>query len=244
MVVVDRLGEPERAATLARRLGCPLLDEVPTDAGFVLLLTEAGLSLQAVGKGAPAPLRAEFVTGKAAWRRGQGELIHRAVKLRGRSSVGVVDATAGLGRDGFVLASGGFRVTMLERDPIVHALLADGLARAAEAEVTRETAGRITLHRADLMRWAPPGERPDVVYLDPMFPQRQKSAKVKKEMGMLQALLAAPDDEAALLERALTLATIKVVVKRPLKAQPLGGRLPSAQLKGRSTRFDIYPVPR
>ena len=240
------LGQPDRSArtaVLAGRLGLPLVERVPPGVDWALSLTDAGLVLQSVDAKAPSPLRVEFVTGRAAWRRGQGELIHRAIKLRGRSVVHVVDATAGLGRDGFVLASHGFRVTMLERDPIVHALLADGLARAAVAEATRAIAQRIVLHHADLLQWRAPVEPPEVVYLDPMFPARRKSAKVKKELAILQGLLAPPDDDGSLLRRALSLATVKVVVKRPLKAPPLAGQPPASHLSGRSIRFDIYPVP-
>ncbi len=243
VVLIDHAQDSLRALDVAARLSIPLCEHVPDTARFVMQLDDDGLSIQPNQPDAPAPLRAEFVAGKAAWRRGQGELIVKAVNIRGRASVTVLDATAGLGRDGFVLASHGFAVTLLERDPIVHALLADGIDRARAHDATREIAASISLYQADLLSWEPASdEKPDVVYLDPMFPQRRKSAKIKKEMALLQDFLREPSDERMLLERARQLANTKVVVKRPLKAEPLAGRKPSSQLRGRSTRFDVYPV--
>jgi len=232
-----------RAKALASRLSVPLCDTPPAEAAFVLRLSDDGLSIQANAPSAPAPLRVDFTSGRAAWRRGQGEMIVKAVNCKGRSTLHVLDATAGLGRDAFALASHGFRVTLLERDPIIHALLEDGLARAREAEATAEVAARMTLFHADLLSWSPAeDDRPQVVCLDPMFPARRKSARVKKEMALLQGLLSEPDDEAELLARALELTTVKVIVKRPLKATPLAGRQPAGRIMGRSTRFDIYPA--
>ena len=243
MALVAKGVDAARAKALASRLSVVLCDTPPAEAAFVMRLTDDGLALQINTPSAPAPLRVDFTSGRAAWRRGQGEMIVKAVNCKGRSALHVLDATAGLGRDAFALASHGFRVTLLERDPIVHALLEDGLARAREAEATSAITGRMTLFHADLLSWLPPeDDRPQVVCLDPMFPARRKSAKVKKEMALLQGLLPEPGDEAELLARALGLATVKVVVKRPRKAPPLAGRKPAGQITGRSTRFDIYPA--
>lgn len=243
LALIDQLQDPLRAREIAERLAIPICADVPDAARYVLRLGDDGLSIQSNAPDAPAPLRAEFVAGKAAWRRGQGELVVKAVKIRGRASVSVLDATAGLGRDGFVLASHGMTVTLLERDPIVYELLSDGIERAREHEATREITARIRLYHADLLDWKPAAEaKPDVVYLDPMFPQRSKSAKVKKALALLQDLLGEPSDEAQLLRGALERARIKVVVKRPLKAEPLAGKKPSSQLRGRSVRFDVYPA--
>lgn len=243
IALIDQTHQTDYASHLANRLGASLHTTPPAEAEFLLWLTASGLAIQPNQPDAPAPLQVDFVTGKAAWRRGQGELIVKAVKLRGKSGVTVLDATAGLGRDGFVLASHGFKVVLLERDPVIHALLEDGLKRASTDEDIRTSTDCIELHHADLLDWQPT-ERPEVVYLDPMFPQRQKSAKVKKEMVIFQQLLDPTVDEEQLLNRALQLAGVKVVVKRPIKAAALAGRRPTAQIKGRSIRFDIYPATR
>ena len=243
VALVANGGDVARARALASRLSVALCDTPPAEAAFILWLTDDGLSIQRNEPSAPAPLRVDFTSGRAAWRRGQGEMIVKAVNCKGRSAQHLLDATAGLGRDAFALASHGFRITLLERDPIVNALLEDGLARAREAEVTTAIAARMTLYHTDLLSWSPAkDDRPQVICLDPMFPARRKSARVKKEMALLQGLLPEPNDEAELLARALELASVKVVVKRPLKAPPLANRQPAGRIAGRSTRFDIYPA--
>jgi 16S rRNA (guanine1516-N2)-methyltransferase len=85
------------------------------------------------------------------------------------------------------------------------------------------------------------GEAPQVIYLDPMFPHRDKSALVKKEMRLFRPLVGDDDDAPALLQAALALATHRVVVKRSRKAPVIAGEQPGYVLEGKSSRFDIYP---
>ena len=154
----------------------------------------------------------------------------------------IIDATAGLGQDAFILACAGWQVSLVEQSPVVHALLADGLQRAAEAndDSLQRVIARMTLFepvdaRQRLME-LPPAE---VIYLDPMFPEREKSARVKKNRFLLQRLHGDKGQGEGLLETALTLAA-KVVVKRPRLAPPLNGGVPSAHIPGKTSRFDIY----
>jgi 16S rRNA (guanine1516-N2)-methyltransferase len=82
-----------------------------------------------------------------------------------------------------------------------------------------------------------------VVYLDPMFPATQKSALVKKEMRLFQQLLHGPVDaalDARLLRAARQAARLRVVVKRPARAQPLADTAPDYTLPGKAIRFDVY----
>ena len=139
-VARSALGDRLQADALADSLGVPNLGVVRPrdirDFPVLLFLDEQGLGLQMTGKGAPGPVRAEFVTGKMGYRRerggGAGQLVAKAVGLqKTRAALHIVDATAGLGQDAFVLASLGCTVTLFERNPVIHALLADGLARAA-----------------------------------------------------------------------------------------------------------------
>jgi len=120
-------------------------------------------------------------------------------------------------------------------------MLADGISRLRRDEPA--LAARLTLHHADSIDWLAQCATPVfAVYLDPMFPQRQKSAAVKKDLLWLQQLESAPtpEQEAALLEQARRCADKRVVVKRPLRAPPLAGKAPSGQIAGKSVRFDIY----
>jgi 16S rRNA (guanine1516-N2)-methyltransferase len=201
------------------------------------------------GKGAPGPVRAEFVTGKAGYRRehggGTGQLIAKAVGLqKTRKPLHVLDATAGLGQDAFVLASLGCQVTLFERSPIIHALLSDGLARAALNEQSAPLAARMVLQPGNTIEWLAKAQQgcADVIYLDPMFPHREKSALVKKEMQVFRTVVGDDDDSPELLAAALAVATYRVVVKRPRKAEPVRGPEPTTRIEGKSSRYDIYSI--
>lgn len=211
-------------------------------AGVYLLWDADGIALAKAGE--KGRVRVDFTAGAARHRRvqGGGELLAKAVNHRTRPQVW--DATGGLGRDSFVLAGLGLPVRVFERHPAVYCLLADGLARARQHPDTAEIAARISLHAADaaaeMLRLADHFGRPEVVYLDPMYPERQKSAAVKKEMAYFHELVGTAQDEAALLDAALAVAGKRVVVKRPRLGETLCGRQPDYQYSGKSTRFDVY----
>ena len=228
----------------AQRLGLSLEGE----AGYALQLGEAGLQLVELGPQAPGPVRVDFVEGAVAHRRqfggGAGQMIAKAVGIAQGIRPRVLDATAGLGRDAFVLASLGCQVDLIERQPLIGALLEDGLQRAAaDAEVAGIVARMRLLqgNAIELMAgWQ--GEAPQVIYLDPMFPHRDKSALVKKEMRLFRPFVGDDLDAPALLEAALKLASHRVVVKRPRKAPVIEGAKPGYALEGKSSRYDIYPL--
>ncbi|MEW5545862.1 class I SAM-dependent methyltransferase [Pseudomonas soli] len=233
-----------QAEAWAQRLGLPLVDEA---AEFAVQLGAEGLQIQQLGPQAPGPVRVDFVEGQAAHRRlyggGNGQMIAKAVGIAQGVRPRVLDATAGLGKDAFVLASLGCQMTLIERQPLIAALLEDGLARArGDAEIGPIVARMqlLTGNAIERMRaWE--GEAPQVIYLDPMFPHRDKSALVKKEMRVFRPLVGDDLDAPALLEAALALATHRVVVKRPRKAPIIEGGKPSHSLEGKSSRYDIYP---
>lgn len=189
----------------------------------------------------------DFVSGAMAHRRrfggGRGEAVAKAVGIKSGYLPDVVDATAGLGRDAFVLAAVGCRVRMLERHPVVAALLDDGLQRGyQDSEIGGWLRERLTLiHAPSVQALGEIMPAPDVVYLDPMYPHRQKSAMVKKEMRVFQSLVGADEDADALLEPARRLAKKRIVVKRPDYAPPLAGVATQSAVTTKSHRFDIYP---
>lgn len=202
------------------------------------------------GGGKSGEVRAEFVTGKLGYRRHrpQGKpLIARALGIKVGGGARVLDLTAGLGQDGFVLAMLGCRVTLVERHPVVYTLLADGLARAGVAAETdsalSEILARIQLVCGDGKAWLDnPAQRSGVeaVFLDPMFPQRQKSARVNKSMALFHQLVGDDGDGSALLETVLDRAGCRVAVKRPRLAPALSARQPDVVFRGKSVRYDVY----
>jgi 16S rRNA (guanine1516-N2)-methyltransferase len=214
---------------------------------MALVMTATHLELRKRDEPKLGGIFVDFVSGAMAHRRrfggGRGEAVAKAVGVKSGYLPDVVDATAGLGRDAFVLAAVGCRVRMLERHPVVAALLDDGLQRGyQDAEIGGWLRERLTLlHVSSLTALDDITPQPDVVYLDPMYPHRQKSAMVKKEMRVFQSLVGADEDADALLAPARRLAKKRIVVKRPDYAPPLAGVATQSAVVTKSHRFDIYP---
>lgn len=240
----------ELKASLPEHLSASITAELPRESGaLVLYIDDQGISLGETGKKVPKPIQVEFASGKAAHRRqyggGKSQMIAKAVGLKTGVKPRVLDATAGLGGDAFVLAGLGCEMLMMERHPVVAALLQDGLERALSDPDTADVASRMKLvpgNSTESMAQAiaDTGFYPQVIYLDPMFPAREKSASVKKEMKLFHQLVGFDTDEADLLATALELATHRVVVKRPRKAPAIEGIAPTYVLEGKSSRYDIY----
>ena len=248
-----------QAKELSSVLGYPLVtdigspDDYQNDPAYVLLVGEDGLSLFPSNRRLHGPIRVDFMLGSNNHRRrfggGNGQAIAKAVGVSGRFLPRVLDLTAGLGGDGFVLASLGCRVSLVERHPLICSLLRDGINRARE-EGESDPAIRDLMNRLDLIECdsleilsdITIDQRPDVIYLDPMFPHRKKSAKVKKEMQAFQHIVGSDIDSDGLLERALEIARYRVVIKRPSVAKFLGDKKPTYSLEGKSTRFDIFAL--
>ncbi|MEZ9822693.1 class I SAM-dependent methyltransferase [Shewanella sp. 10N.286.45.A1] len=220
------------------------------DAEFELRFEHNTLSLYKRDEPKLDGISVDFVSGAVAHRRkfggGRGQSIAKAVGLKQGITPTVVDGTAGLGRDAFVLASLGCKVIMVERHPVVAALLEDGLRRAYEdSEIGDWMQQRMSLFHGSSIdaladAAAASGAEIDVVYLDPMYPHREKSALVKKEMRVFQTLVGADLDADGLLKPARALATKRVVVKRPDYAEDLDGVKPSMVLAQKKNRFDVY----
>lgn len=235
-----------RAARLAAELGLPLAASGDTEHRLQLRVGDDGLALHLVGQG--GDVKVDWTGGRIGYRHRtaslRGEPLARAVGLKQGIRPAVVDACAGLGQDGFLLAALGCRVRMLERSLILFALLHDGLARAMrDPQLLTWLPERLRLIHADARDYLSglsDAQRPDVVYLDPMYPSRDKVALVKKEMRVLRAVVGDDDDAAALLDAALRAARRRVVVKRPRLAPAIEGPVPSWVLPGRSSRFDVY----
>lgn len=235
---------------LTQRWGLSHCDDSP----FALVLTEQRLELRKLDEPKLGAIYVDLAGGAVAHRRkfggGKGQAIAKAAGLNKGSTPTVLDATAGLGRDAFVLASLGCKVQMVERHPVVAALLDDGLTRAKQdSEIGGWVSERMSLLHASshdaLAKLAadPDFLRPDVVYLDPMYPHpenKKKSALVKKEMRVFQSLVGADHDADGLLEPALALANKRVVVKRPDYAEWLDQRQPSMAIETKKNRFDVY----
>lgn len=212
---------------------------------LALVQTAERLELRKLDEPKLGAIAVNFVDGTLAHRRkfggGRGEAVAKAVGIKGDYLPQVIDATAGLGRDAFVLACVGCKVTLVERNPVVAALLEDGLQRAyLDPEIGALMRERMTLAAVRSIAELAPTHRADVVYLDPMYPHKQKSALVKKEMRVFQSLVGPDDDADGLLEPARILARKRVVVKRPDYAPPLANVATPNAVETKGHRFDIY----
>lgn len=223
--------------------------EKVSEAGLYLVVDEKRISLQQGGKKAPGPVFVDFISGASAHRRkfggGKGQSIAKAVGVSSAYKPSVLDATAGLGRDAFVLATLGCDVTLIERHPVVYLLLKSGLENAKDDIEVADIVNRMELLRGNsislLNQWFDLGyEKPDIVYLDPMFPHSTASAEAKKEMKLFRTMVGADLDEDELWEKANKVARCRIVVKRPAKAPFLADKAPSYSLAGKANRFDVY----
>lgn len=234
----------QAAAQRAAAFNLPVTD---TPTNLYLQLTEERLELCDNTMGFK-PIFVDFIKGSMGYRRqhggGRKQSLGRAVGLKPGVTPSLVDATAGLGQDAFILAHLGCRVRMVERSPVIAALLHDGLQRAHNTDdLSQWLDDRLSLIFQDARTWLTSlqyTDYPDVIYLDPMYPPRHKTALGKKEMRLFRQLIGNDEDSAELLDIALQRAKHRVVVKRPHFAPPLGNIKPFTSINSEKTRFDVY----
>ena len=227
----------EEAKNLANENHLLLKNEVPSS-GYYLKLGSL-LTLHEVGS--RSAINIDFCG---------GELRHRTIYGGNRSSllakaVGahtkagaptVLDATAGLARDAFVLASLGCEVKLIERSKIIFLLLEDAIRRANADQDVASIVKKMSLFYGDAIQLIKSEKKildgVDVIYLDPMFPHEKRSALVKKEMRICRDIVGDDDDAEELLKNALECDVKKIVVKRMRTAPTIGNSKPN--------RYDVY----
>lgn len=198
-------------------------------------------------------LHVDFASQKQLWRFSKlnkaQEPILRALKWKNGESQSVWDLTAGLGRDGGMLAYSGFDVTFFERNPTLQVLLSESI-HSLQHEMP-DMASRIQLNCLNSIEYLKQAMNdtsivlPNNCYMDPMYPHRKKSALVKLDLRMVRDLVGDDPDSSELLSSALTLLKSdrgmqRVVVKRPAKSEYLGGFKPSYSVEAPNTRLDVY----
>lgn len=222
------------------------------DASSVNELKRGGLELRRdadglILEGDGMRLRASFDDMKRRLLHGKlnAELLVRAARLKGIEEPTLVDATAGLGQDSLLLAAAGFSVTLIECNPVIAAMLVDAIERARRDPELADAAGRMRVIEGNSLKVLRDlSMPPDVVYLDPMFPGRSKSAAVKKKFQLLHRLEMPCEDEMTLLEAARAAHPRKIVIKRPVKGPHLAGVKPDYTLRGKAVRYDCIVMAR
>ncbi|WNO60230.1 class I SAM-dependent methyltransferase [Rheinheimera sp. MMS21-TC3] len=241
LLLINPQIDPEYQAKLCDKFSLALVNDV---SGWHLAWHNNALVLRNSNLPKQGDILVDFDSGASSYRRqhggGKNEAIAKACGLNKKRDLTILDATAGLGRDAFVLASLGAKVTLVERNPAVAALLYDGLRRAAAQPELQWVNERMNLLHSSGLQALQSYQSVDVVYLDPMFPPRDKSALVKKEMRAFHDVVGSDTDADALLAPALKLALKRVVVKRPGYADALAQQEPTMAVTGKNNRFDVY----
>lgn len=220
-------GLTEKANLIAKQLNV----SVNQEASYCLWLSDEGLFLKVPGF---LPIKPDFNAPALQKRHFEGKKQGLVRACKPSPGLTIIDATAGWGKDAAILASFGANVLMIERNPVMGLLLFEALG------VSKGNA-QLQLHLGqayDYLNSLKAEHYPDVIYLDSMHPERSKSAKVKKDMQVLQELIGPDEDVSALIELAITRARKRVVVKWPAKVKPL---VPAfATIGGKTVRFDVY----
>ncbi len=232
---------------LAKQLALPYINPAQKkNFDFILVLTDNGLLLQHTKPKGLGSLQINFLTGKIGYRlqhiHAQKQLLAKAVGPKIHPKTSIIDLTAGLGNDGFILAQLAYSVTLLERSTVISALLQDGLRRImgckkyAHVDIQLIHVDAITYLNYILQTKI----FPHVIYLDPMYPHSNKSAFPKKEMRFLRQIVGDDTDAESLLPLAMACVQQRVVVKRPRLTGYLSNLLPQYSIHGKQHRFDIY----
>lgn len=225
------------AESFARKTGAPIVDK-PGEY-LTIHFDSKGVSLSGFGLTYQGDF-AETMMHRVTNGRLQHEMLVKAAssEKEGRKAI---DATAGMGEDAFLLAAQGYEVTLYEQNPVVAALLKDAIRRAKKNQILKDIAGRMKVVEADSVESMSKLLDPvDVIYLDPMFPARQKSSLINKKLQLIQKLEPPCSEETDLFDAALKVCPSRIIVKRSLKSECLAGREPSYTLKGKAIRYDCY----
>ena len=242
-IIAENTQFETRAKEISRilKLDYPGLD---TNAGLQLIISERGLSLGRIGSQQKS-IAVDFASGKMTYRRAHGRLrsesIARAVGWKHNYFPTVVDATAGMGKDSFILAAMGCDVTMLERSNVMVMLLEDGLSRAAMIEDLEPIVSRMKVVEVDARDWLDGRQLPadTVICIDPMFPSSQSSALPSGEMQILQEFLGKDEEVDLLFQSAKNAGPGRIVMKRPARAGQFTVK-PDFTVKGKASRFDVF----
>ena len=245
-VIAESPSRRETAQIFAHNNKLPLLEARNPDCALQLCYGDERIEL--FDSKLNTGIYVDFVGGALAHRQqyggGRGQAIAKAIGLKKGNTPSVLDVTAGLARDAYILGNLGCKISLVERSPVLYTLIEDGIRRGLEHESSKPVLENfMNLINADaclFMQHMPRDRLPDVIYIYPMYPERKKSALVKKDMQILQHLLGKDDDAASLLDTALNNATQRVVIKRPIHAEAVSDIKPATSISSKKTRYDIY----
>lgn len=226
----------EVAIALSKRLNVPIDSKL--EGNLTLFLDSTGLSL--VGYG----LRYQGDFNNMIRRISDGRLQHEMLVRVSKTNVEspkAIDATAGMGEDAFLLAASGYDVILYEQNKVIAELLRDAMRRAKKSAVLKSIVGRMHLIDDNSIPFLQNNEDSvDLVYLDPMFPSKNKTGKVNKKLQLIQKLESPCTNESALLDAAISSHAKKIIIKRPIRGKYLADVSPNYSVNGKSVRYDCF----
>ena len=238
VLYVDKNANIEKAKNIAERLNIEIITNNKEKFDILLSMDESGLALVSDNM----KLYGDFSKSIKRIKQNnlQKEMLIHAVKIKGeKEKLIAIDATAGLGEDSILLAAYGYNVELYEKNPIISELLKDAMERAEKISELKDIIGRMKVHNEDsIIAMQNLKYKPDIILLDPMFPERTKSALIKKKFQILHKIENPCSDENEMLSSAIKANPKKLVIKRPLKGEYLAGVKPDYSLKGSSIRYD------
>ena len=215
-----------------------------TNSNFRLFRKDNIIYLQSILHKDWLPFFIDFSSNEIIRRKNQmnnSQEISKAVGIKKDFKPKILDTTAGQGRDSFLLASLGCKITMLERNSIIFLLLNNAIENAKNNVELIEIINRMTLINQDSIEFLKNNkEHFDVIYIDPMFPKSNKSRLVKKDMQIFREIVGDDLDSIELLKYALQQNAKRIVVKRMINSPFINDIKPNFKIKGKTTRFDVY----
>jgi len=190
-------------------------------------------------------LKCSFIEGPILHRlkygKGRGQNLAKAVGMKFNKNRNIIDATAGLGYDSFILASLGAKVTLIERSQKMHELLQngidEGISFGGEIEKIINRMELLFGDSKDIL----PKLTPEVIMIDTMYKDRKKTALVKNNMRLVREIVGPDSDYIELLKVALNCAKNRVVLKQPRYAEPIKEITKcSHQILGKTIRYDVF----
>ena len=236
-------GDKTLAESFANKMGIPLICEdsasqSKNSTGLTVLFDKEGVTLTGYNLSYQGDFEGSLR--RVTEGRLQHEMLAKAIKSD-QSNKKAIDATAGMGEDAFLIAANGYNVTLCEQNPVIVLLLKDAIRRAKKHPVLKPIVEKMQAVEGNSIDILKSNLDPvDLIYLDPMFPGKQKNSLTNKKLQLIQKMEAPCSLEEELFEAALLAAPEKIVVKRPLKAPFLANKKPNYSLEGKSIRYDCY----
>lgn len=235
-ITVKKGGDKALAESFSNKIGSKILDTEGD--GLTVVFDSKGVSLS----GYKLTYQGDF---ESMLRRvTDGRLSHEMLSKATKTDISnprAIDATAGMGEDAFIIAANGYDVTLHEQNPVIALLLKDAIRRAKRQPALKDIVSRMHVVEGDSVEILSKRLDPvDLIYLDPMFPGRQKSGLIGKKLQLIQKMESPCSEESELFDAAISAGPSKIVVKRPLKAPFLAEKKPNYSLEGKAIRYDCY----